>query len=147
MRPRILVTTNLPVVVYDPLIAADVEPEGGCNDEALSHDQLLHDVAGMSGVVVTVDDEVGADVFDAAGDNLAVVSIHSADVSHIDVAEATRRGIVVTIVDPEGPCKGELEGDEKTAWQAGQNAVLVLENKKPIASVNWEEARAHERWQ
>jgi lactate dehydrogenase-like 2-hydroxyacid dehydrogenase len=59
-------------------------------------DRLLHDVAGAAAAVVTLTEKVDAEFFDAAGPQLRVVANVAVGYDNIDVAEATRRGVVVT---------------------------------------------------
>jgi len=94
-RPQILIAQMMPRSVLDAALDTDIEVVGGMNREPLSHDDLLKQVPGMSGLIVTVNDKVGADVFDAAGDRLCVVATDSVGTDHVAVEEATKRGIVV----------------------------------------------------
>ena len=57
---------------------------------------LLADVAGAAGAIVTLTERIDADFFDAAGPQLKVVANVAVGYDNIDVAEATRRGVVVT---------------------------------------------------
>jgi lactate dehydrogenase-like 2-hydroxyacid dehydrogenase len=59
-------------------------------------DRLLHDVAGAVAAVVTLTERVDAEFFDAAGPQLRVVANVAVGYDNIDVAEANRRGVVVT---------------------------------------------------
>jgi lactate dehydrogenase-like 2-hydroxyacid dehydrogenase len=59
-------------------------------------DRLLADVAGAAAAVVTLTEKVDAEFFDAAGPQLRVVANVAVGYDNIDVAEATRRGVVVT---------------------------------------------------
>ncbi|MGY4645950.1 2-hydroxyacid dehydrogenase [Cellulomonas sp. URHB0016] len=59
-------------------------------------DRLLRDVAGAAAAVVTLTEKVDAELLDAAGPQLRVVANVAVGYDNIDVAEATRRGVVVT---------------------------------------------------
>lgn len=56
---------------------------------------LLASVAGCAGILTLLTDRVDAELLDAAGPNLRVVSNYAVGVDNIDLAECTRRGIPV----------------------------------------------------
>jgi glyoxylate reductase len=65
-------------------------------DRRLSRRRLLEVVRGASAVLVTPADlRLDAEVFDAAGPALRMISAYAVGVDNIDVAEAARRGILV----------------------------------------------------
>lgn len=57
--------------------------------------KLLAGVRGCSGIVSLLSDAIDAEVFDAAGPGLRVVSNFAVGVNNIDLAEAARRGIAI----------------------------------------------------
>lgn len=57
--------------------------------------ELLAGVQGCGGIVSLLSDTIDAEVFDAAGPGLRVVSNFAVGVNNIDLAEAARRGIAV----------------------------------------------------
>ncbi len=61
-----------------------------------SRAEILKNVAGKDGILCTLSDRIDSQVMDAAGPNLRVVSSYSTGFEHIDVNEATARGIYVT---------------------------------------------------
>ncbi len=61
-----------------------------------SRREILKNVAGTAGILCTLTDRIDAQVMDAAGPNLRIVSSYSTGLEHIDVKEATARGIYVT---------------------------------------------------
>ncbi len=60
-----------------------------------SRNELLAAVRGCEGIVSLLSDAIDAEVFDAAGPQLKVVSNFAVGVNNIDLAEARRRGIAV----------------------------------------------------
>ncbi|HBJ35261.1 MAG TPA: D-glycerate dehydrogenase [Planctomycetaceae bacterium] len=56
---------------------------------------LLDSVQGCSGIVSLLSDSIDAEVFEAAGPGLRVVSNFAVGVNNIDLAEAARRGIAI----------------------------------------------------
>lgn len=94
-RGRVLITQKIPPEASDLLIGEDLEVVGGDNISPMTHNQLLEAVVGMSGLIVNVNDRVGRDVFDAAGNELLVVSTYSVGTDHIDVDAASDAGVVV----------------------------------------------------
>ncbi|MFT3970332.1 MAG: D-glycerate dehydrogenase [Micropruina sp.] len=61
-----------------------------------SRDRLLADAAGAVAAVVTLTERIDAEFFDAAGPQLRVVANVAVGFDNIDLAEAKRRGVVVT---------------------------------------------------
>src|SRR4051812_30150419 len=71
-----------------PVVTGDEAPP--------ERDRLLRDVAGAAAAVVTLTEKVDAEFFDSAGPQLQVVANVAVGYDNIDIAEATRRGVVVT---------------------------------------------------
>jgi glyoxylate reductase len=63
--------------------------------------ELLKQVRQKDAILCTLSDRIDARVIDAAGSNLKVISSYSTGVDHIDIKEATKRGIYVT-------CTGDI---------------------------------------
>ena len=61
-----------------------------------SRERMLADVAGAAAAVVTLTERVDAAFFDAAGPQLRVVANAAVGFDNIDLAEAKRRGVVIT---------------------------------------------------
>jgi len=61
-----------------------------------SRAEILKNVAGKDGILCMLSDRIDAQVMNAAGPNLRVISSYSTGFEHIDVKEATVRGIYVT---------------------------------------------------
>jgi glyoxylate reductase len=57
---------------------------------------ISDEIAGSAGLVTIPADVVGAELFDAAGPDLRVVANFGVGYDSVDVAEATRRGVVVS---------------------------------------------------
>ncbi len=66
------------------------------SDDPVPRGKLLELVRGAAGLLCLLTDRIDAEVYDAAGPPLRVVSTMSVGYDHVDVAEATRRGILVT---------------------------------------------------
>jgi glyoxylate reductase len=61
-----------------------------------SRKELLKNVVGKDGILCMLTDRIDAHVMDNAGSNLKIISSYSTGFEHIDVKEATARGIYVT---------------------------------------------------
>ncbi|HEY1211330.1 MAG TPA: D-glycerate dehydrogenase [Nitrososphaera sp.] len=61
-----------------------------------SREDMLKNVAGKSGILCMLTDKIDAQVMHAAGSNLKVISSCSTGFDHIDMKEATARGVYVT---------------------------------------------------
>jgi len=97
MSHRIIITRPLP---GDPV--ALLKQRGfndvWCNpdDKALSRAKLLEVIAGAHAVLATpADTQINAEFFDAAGEQLVIVSNYAVGVDNTDLDEAARRGILV----------------------------------------------------
>jgi len=58
--------------------------------------EMLKNAAGKDGILCMLSDRMDAQVMDAAGPSLKVISSYSTGFEHIDVKEATARGIYIT---------------------------------------------------
>jgi glyoxylate reductase len=58
--------------------------------------EMLKNVAGKDGILCMLSDRMDSQMMDAAGPGLKVISSYSTGLEHIDVKEATARGIYVT---------------------------------------------------
>lgn len=61
-----------------------------------SRKELLKNVVGKDAILCMLSDRIDKEVMDAAGPQLRIISSYSTGFEHIDVNEATRRGIYVT---------------------------------------------------
>ena len=93
-RPKVFVTRLIPAAGLDRIKAA-------CDADIWSErlppprDVLLARSRGCDGLLTLLTDKVDAELMDAAGPQLKVVSNYAVGFNNIDVAEATRRGIRV----------------------------------------------------
>jgi glyoxylate reductase len=81
VKPQVFLTRRVP----EPVLAR-LEASFALSDE----------IAGSAGLVTIPADVVGAELFDAAGPSLRAVANFGVGYDSVDVAEATRRGIVVS---------------------------------------------------
>ena len=95
--------------------------------------ELLNGGRGKDAILCTLLDNIDAKVLDTAGANLRVISWNSTGVDHIDVEEATRRGISVTST-----------GDILTETTADLTFALILAIARQIT--HGYEAIIHKRW-
>lgn len=61
-----------------------------------SRKELLRNARGQDAILCMLSDKIDREVMDAAGPSLKVISSYSTGFEHIDIAEATKRGIYVT---------------------------------------------------
>jgi len=93
LRPRVFVTRRFFPEALEVLTDA-ADTEVWPNDEPPTTEQLLEKVVEADGILTNIMDRIDADVFQAAH-RLKVVSQLGVGVDNIDVAEATRRGVLV----------------------------------------------------
>jgi glyoxylate reductase len=92
---RVYVTRALPGNALERLAAFDVSVHK--EDRAPAREEILAGLAGgVDGLLCLLTDAVDAGLMDAAGSRLKVISNYAVGFNNIDVAEATRRGIIVT---------------------------------------------------
>ena len=61
-----------------------------------SKNVMIKKVKNVYGILCTLSEKIDSDIMDAAGSNLKVISTLSTGYEHIDICEATKRGIYVT---------------------------------------------------
>ncbi len=93
LRPRVFVTRRFFPEALEVLTDA-ADTEVWPDDEPPTTEQLLEKVVEADGILTNIMDRIDADVFQAAH-RLKVVSQLGVGVDNIDVAEATRRGVLV----------------------------------------------------
>ncbi|WP_237228145.1 2-hydroxyacid dehydrogenase [Rubinisphaera sp. JC750] len=93
-RPRVFITRRIPQVGLD-LIGAVCDVD--LWDEPLppGRDELLKRIAGCDGVLTMLSEKVDDEFFDAAGEQLKVVSQYAVGFNNIDVEAAKSRNIAV----------------------------------------------------
>ena len=64
--------------------------------ESPTKNLMIQKVKNVSGILCTLSERIDSDIMDAAGSNLKVISTFSTGYDHIDIREATKRGIYVT---------------------------------------------------
>ncbi|MCL4436898.1 MAG: D-glycerate dehydrogenase [Thaumarchaeota archaeon] len=93
-RPKIYVTRQIPPPGLD-ILAEHCDVTVHSDEKPPSRDEILRQIRGKDGLLCMLTDRVDAAIIDAAS-KLRVVSSFSVGVDHIDVPEATRRGVYIT---------------------------------------------------
>lgn len=94
MRPRVFVTRTIRDIGLKPVLEfCDAEVWAG--EMPPSREALLEKVRGIDGLLCLLTDRVDAELLDAAGRHLKVVSNHAVGFDNIVVPDATARGIPV----------------------------------------------------
>ncbi len=93
-RPAIYVTRPLPADL-EARLAAACEVTRWPHETPTERGALLAGVAGKAGVLTLLNDRVDREFFEAAGPGLRIVSNCAVGFDNVDVAEATRRGVLV----------------------------------------------------
>jgi glyoxylate reductase len=92
----VYVTRKVPGPALSMLAGAGCKVTLNRNARPPKRQELLKGVAGNDAVLCMLSDRIDSEVMDAAGPALKIISSYSTGFEHIDVAEATRRGIFVT---------------------------------------------------
>ncbi len=93
-RPKVFVTRVIPEAGLSKITSA-CEASVWPARMPPFREQLLSAVRGCHGLVTLLSDRIDAEVFDAAGPSLRVVSNFAVGVNNIDLKEAAKRGILV----------------------------------------------------
>lgn len=94
-HPKIFVTRLIPDLGLDLLRQHFPTLEVWTHDLPLTREQLLEKVRGVDGLLCLLTERIDAELMDAIGLQVKVISSMSVGVDHIDLAEATRRGIPI----------------------------------------------------
>ncbi|HEY8531042.1 MAG TPA: D-glycerate dehydrogenase [Limnochorda sp.] len=92
---KVFVTRRLPSPAEE-ILAAECEAVFFGEDRPITRAELLDGVRGVDGLIALLSDTIDGQVMDAAGPRLRVIANYAVGFNNIDVAEATRRGILVT---------------------------------------------------
>lgn len=94
-RKKVYVTRQIPETAIEGLreqFDVSVNPY----DRALTREELLEGVKGMDAVLCLLTDTIDAEIFEAAGPQCRIFADYAVGYNNIDVAEATKRGIIIT---------------------------------------------------
>lgn len=91
-KSKVFVTRNIPDAGLD-LVRDACDANVWTEPLPPSRDVLLETIAGCEGVISLLTERVDHEFFEAAGEQLKVVSNYAVGFNNIDVAEATRRGV------------------------------------------------------
>lgn len=94
VKPKVYVARRLPQAGME-LLAQSLELHVHPGSLPPSRQELLRGVQGCAGILSLLSDRIDAEVFDAAGGQLKVVSNFAVGFNNIDALEARRRGIAV----------------------------------------------------
>lgn len=94
-KPRLLLTRRIPSPGPE-LLREAFTVVGGEEDQPLERSLLLREVSGAAGIVCLLTEIIDAEVMEAAGPQLRVISNMAVGYDNIDVEAATARGILVT---------------------------------------------------
>ncbi|MBI4576762.1 MAG: D-glycerate dehydrogenase [Planctomycetes bacterium] len=92
----VFVTRRIPQPGLDRVRAGVARMEVNPHDRVLTRPELLAGVRGRDGVLSLLTDRIDAEVMDAAGPRCRVFANYAVGFNNVDVAEATRRGVLVT---------------------------------------------------
>jgi glyoxylate reductase len=94
--PKIFITRQIPEAGINLLKEKEFDVEVSDFDGVLPREQLLEKIKGADAVLSLLTDKVNAEFFDAAGPQLKIVANYAVGYDNIDVAEAKKRGIIIT---------------------------------------------------
>ena len=94
--PKIFITRQIPEAGINLLKEKEFDVEVSDFDGVLPREQLLEKIKGVDAVLSLLTDKVNAEFFDAAGPQLKIVANYAVGYDNIDVAEAKKRGIIIT---------------------------------------------------
>jgi glyoxylate reductase len=95
LEMKVLVTAKLPEEVVHKLIRAGCDVDEHAEVRPMAREKLLARVEGVEGLLCTITDRIDREVLERAP-GLRVAANYGVGFDHIDVAEAGRRGVLVT---------------------------------------------------
>ena len=95
MSPSVFVTRMLPQPAMERLRAADIELEVWPEPDPPAYETLLRRARGRHGLLTLLTDRIDANLLDAVGPQLQVISQMAVGVDNIDLQACTARGIPV----------------------------------------------------
>ena len=93
-KPKVFITRRIPDAGSN-LLYEECDVDLWDKDLPPSKEELLQHVPGVDGILSLLSDPIDADVIQAAGMNLKVISNYAVGYNNIDIQEATRRNIAV----------------------------------------------------
>jgi glyoxylate reductase len=109
---KIFVTRKFPGTALDKLTQSGNEVHISEFDRPLTPEELLDGAKGSDAVITLLTDKVDADVIDAIGDQLKIVSNYAVGFDNINIDDATERSVVVT----NTPCDEVNEAVAEHTW-------------------------------
>lgn len=94
-KKKVFVTRQLPEASLEKLME-QFDVAVNSEDRVLTREELLKGVAGMDAVLCLLTDTIDAEVLEAAGPQCRIFANYAVGYNNIDVAAATKRGIIVT---------------------------------------------------
>jgi len=94
-HPKIFITRLIPDLGLNLVKEHFPTPEVWTHDLPPTREQLLEKVRGVDGLLCLLTERIDAELMDAIGSQVKVISSMSVGVDHVDLAEATRRGIPI----------------------------------------------------
>lgn len=92
---KIFITRFIPDLGLDLVKQHFPSPEVWTHDLPPTREQLLQKVRGVDALLCLLTERIDAELMDAIGSQVKVISSMSVGVDHVDLAEATRRGIPI----------------------------------------------------
>lgn len=93
---KIFVTRRIPEAGIKMLQEKGYEVEVSDFDGVLPREKLLEKVKGADAILSLLTDKINGEVFEAAGPQLKIVANYAVGYDNFDVAEAKKRGIMMT---------------------------------------------------
>lgn len=93
-KPTIYITRKIPKIGLE-ILSNHCEITIHEGEEPPSKEEIIHNIRGKDGLLCMLNDKIDADIINASR-NIKVISSFSVGLDHIDINEATRRGIYVT---------------------------------------------------
>jgi glyoxylate reductase len=98
MKKRVFITHPIPDRGVRLLKENGCEVSANPREHVMASEDVISEIAGKgyTALLTLLNDRIGADVFDAAGTDLKIVANYAVGFDNIDLAEAKKRGVVVT---------------------------------------------------
>ncbi len=137
---KIFVVRKIPGGALERLFSSGNEVKVSEFDRPLTEEELLQGADGCDALLTLLTDKINADVMDAIGPQLKIISNYAVGFDNIDVEAATQRGIVVTNTPSDEVNQAVAEHTWALILALARRIVEADESVKRGAYSGWEPA-------
>jgi len=135
---QIFITRALPTPAAEVLTKAGHQVTVSQLNRPLTPDELIHQAQGVDALLSLLTDNISAQIMDALGENLKIISNYAVGFDNVDVKAASDRGIVVT----NTPSNEVNEAVAEFTW-----ALILSLSRRVVEADEYARKGAYSGWQ